>query len=107
MDVRGRLVLTNGSRVRSITDAEGEAAPIQVVARDVEISGGSKIESSTGGKGKAGNVTVDASRSIVISNPDPIFGSFAQKGINPQLKKSNRFNPSFGTTATGWVGATL
>jgi len=86
IDVRDRFVLTNGSRVRSVTDATGDAAQIQVVAKDVEISGGSKIESSTAGTGKGSNVIIDASRSIVISNPDadPTFGSFAN-GISSDV----------------------
>lgn len=37
----------------------------------------------------------------------PMVGSFAQEGIRPQTKKLSWFCPSFGMTATGWLGAML
>ena len=77
--VSGRFSLANGSRVRSLTDADGDAASITVRAGNIEIRGGSRIESSTAGVGRASDITIDASGSIVTSNPDadPRFGPFA------------------------------
>ena len=77
--VSGRFSLANGSRVRSLTDADGDAASIRVRAGNIEIRGGSRIASSTAGAGRASDITVDASGSIVASNldADPRFGPFA------------------------------
>ena len=79
IEISGRFSLANGSRVRSLTDADGDAASIRVRAGNIEIRGGSRIESSTAGAGTASNITIDASSSIVVSNPDadPRFGPFA------------------------------
>ena len=77
--VSGRFSLANGSRVRSLADADGDAASIRVRAGSIEIESGSRIESSTAGAGSASNITIDASDSIVVSNldADPRFGPFA------------------------------
>ena len=77
--VSGRFSLANGSRVRSLTDADGDAASIRVRAGNIEIRGGSRIASSTAGTGNASDITIDASGSIVASNldADPRFGPFA------------------------------
>ncbi len=70
IDVSSGLFLTNGSWIRSWSDGEGEASPIRIVAGEIEIRGGSEIGSRAGGSGRGGDVTIDASQSILISDPE-------------------------------------
>ena len=70
IDVTGAIILSNGAAIASWTLGEGAAAPIRIFADDIEVRGGSEIRSLSTGPGRAGDVTVDAFRTILMSDPE-------------------------------------
>jgi filamentous hemagglutinin family protein len=68
-----KLTMQNGARIttetpeRAVKGNTGNAGPIQIQARQLSLSGGSQIVSSTNTAGAAGDVTVTAAESIEAS----------------------------------------
>ncbi len=83
IDVTGTIVLSNGAAIATWTLGDGAAAPIRIVADDVVIRGGSEIRSLSTGAGRAGNITLDAFRSILMSDPDSTspFGNGVESNV--------------------------
>ncbi len=68
--VDGTVWLKNEAGVVSWTQGDGDGVPIRIVAEELEILEESNITAKTWAAGDAGDVTIEASRSVLISDPD-------------------------------------
>ena len=73
IEVEGVVSLANESEVLSRTFfGDGDSPPIRIVAEELEILGESRIFAATFSDGDAGDVTIEASRSVSIGDLDEI-----------------------------------
>ena len=63
------------------TNAVGNAGNINITTSSLTISNGAFLNTSTLGQGNAGNITVEATDSILVESPDPNFGNVLILGI--------------------------
>ena len=69
------------------SDAVGDGGNVDLVAESIDISNGGAIDLRSFGQGNGGNVTIDATDSIVIENSDP--SSSNNNTINTSVSGEN------------------
>lgn len=69
--------------IRSQTDGAGDAGQVTVTAGQINMIGGSAIDSSTFGAGDAGTVIVNADDLVISANGSPFFSGIASAAVNP------------------------
>jgi len=73
LDATGRVVLTGGSSIGNSVFAGGTGmgGTIQIDAADMEVRQGSRVSTSTGGRGNAGNIAIRVRDRLLLTGSRP------------------------------------
>ncbi len=63
------VTVTSRGRLRSVTQGEGDAGVISIMAKQIDIDNGGRVQTSAqkGSKGKGGDIMIDASERLTVS----------------------------------------
>lgn len=86
-----RFAMTEGSQIEALT-AHAPGGDVTITTGQLELSDGSLIRTQTGGRGTAGNITINATDSVTLSGneasdqPSGLYSnSLAIEGVDPRL----------------------
>ncbi len=80
----GVVPLLNGEFIR--TEITGDGGDIDIQARSLSITNGASLVTGTSGKGKAGNIRINTTESVIISGTEPLFENI-DGNTQPQVSR--------------------
>jgi filamentous hemagglutinin family protein len=72
VDVQGDVTLSNRSAMVASGFGAGQFGDVAVTATNIQVSGGSRIETGSNGAGQAGGITVTAFNAVTVSGADSL-----------------------------------